>query len=256
MSEGNPVMTSPGEIIGWPFLRISYPTDPKNIAALLPPGIDASDTSNVNLSIYCFPVPAEPEYGIVTSVDANYNGEKGIYVLGYGIDQESAIFISQELNGQPKYPCDITFYRMGPNVTASCVHQGRTFVEVKATSTGALPVEEPHSEIEWWIKSSRAVGGEEKKYDFPPHVVKVRTDYTAVYNEGLDVDLTLNDSPWDPIASLLPIEGEVTAKLATKMFQDRVITLEGPLNPDAFWDHADTVGGSRWPGTNGGPKQG
>ena len=154
MSNPEPLKMEPGSILGWPFLRIKYPTDPKNIAALLPPGIDPGAEPTVNFSIYCFPVPDEPEYGIVTSVDADYQGEQGIYVLGYGIDQEAAIFISNELNGQPKYPCDTTYYRMGPNVTARCTHAGYTFLEAKATSTGMLPPDEPHSEIEWWIKSS------------------------------------------------------------------------------------------------------
>jgi acetoacetate decarboxylase len=255
MSDSDSIRTDPGEIVSWPFLRIDYPTDPKNIAALLPPGIEPTENSNVHLSIYCFPVPDEPEYGIVTSVDAQYKGTEGLYVLGYGIDQESAIAISQELNGQPKYPCEITYYRMGPRVTARCVHQGYTFLEAKATSTGAQPIPEAHSEIEWWTKTSRAVGGAEKSYDFPPHVVKVKTDYQTLQEEGLDVELKLLDSPWDPIARLLPVEGEVSAKLATMTFVNRTITLEGPLNPDAFWSHADTIGGSRWPGTQGGPRK-
>jgi acetoacetate decarboxylase len=255
MSDPNRIQTDPGEIVGWPFLRIDYPTASNNIAALLPPGIEPTSNSNVHLSIYCFPVPDEPEYGIVTSVDAQYKGTEGLYVLGYGIDQESAIAISQELNGQPKYPCEITYYRMGSQVTARCVHQGYTFLEVKGTTTGVQPNPAPHSEIEWWTKTSRAVGGAEKSYDFPPHVVKVKTDYKTLYQEGLDIELKLLDSPWDPIARLLPVEGEVSAKLATMTFVDRSITLEGPLNPDAFWPHADTIGGSRWPGTQGGPRK-
>jgi hypothetical protein len=35
----------------------------------------------------------------------------------------------------------------------------------------------------------------------------------------------------------------------------RSITLEGPLDPDAFWPHVDTIGSSRWPGSRGGPKR-
>ena len=31
-----------------------------------------------------------------------------------------------------------------------------------------------------------------------------------------------------------------------------VITTAGPLDPDAFWPYADTIGGSRWPGDRGG----
>ena len=109
---------NPGDILNWPMLKIVYRTNPEAIAALLPPGIEPGAQPHVNLTIYNFPVPDVPEYGIVTSVDADYNGVAGEYSLGYGIDQESAIFGSQEINGQPKYPCDTTFYRMLDNVTA------------------------------------------------------------------------------------------------------------------------------------------
>ena len=127
---------NPGDIVNWPMLKIVYRTDPDKIAALLPPGIEPGAKPNVNLTIYNFPVPDEPEYGIVTSVDANYNGVAGEFTLGYGIDQESAIFVSQETNGQPKYPCTTEFYRLGPQVKARCTHQGYTFVEFQGVSTG------------------------------------------------------------------------------------------------------------------------
>ena len=31
--------------------------------------------------------------------------------------------------------------------------------------------------------------------------------------------------------------------------------IEGKLDPDAFWPHVDTIGGSRWIGTRGGPRR-
>ena len=109
---------SPGDIILWPMLKLSYDTSPDRIAALLPPGIERSDTSKVHLTVYCFPVPDVPEYGVLINVDADYKGEKGFYTLGYGIDQESAVFISRDRNGQPKYPCEIDYYRMLDKVHA------------------------------------------------------------------------------------------------------------------------------------------
>ena len=111
---------NPGDIVNWPMLRVVYRTDPAKLAALLPPGIEPGPNANVNVTIYNFPVPDEPEYGIVVTIDAVYDGIEGEYTIGYGIDQESAIFGSQEMNGQPKYPCDTTFYRLGPQVTAKC----------------------------------------------------------------------------------------------------------------------------------------
>lgn len=255
MSENEGPKTNPGEIIGWPFLRIDYPTDPEGIAALLPPGIEPGAEPNVELSIYCFPVPDEPEFGVVLSVDAEYRGTAGKYAVGYGIDQESAVIISREMNGQPKYQAEIDYFRMGPRVVARCSHQGYTFLEFEGQSQGAIAPPEPETEHEWWVKVSRAVGGAEKAYDFPPHVVHVATDYKTIHHEKVEGKLTLRESPWDPIATQLPVRGEISARLWTAMPTSREITLEGALDPDAFWPYADTISGSRWLGQNGGPRR-
>ncbi|MEM7410009.1 MAG: acetoacetate decarboxylase family protein [Myxococcota bacterium] len=245
----------PGDIMGWPILKIDYPTDPKNIAALLPPGIDPSAESNVHLSIYCVPVPDEPEYGVVVSVDADYRGTPGVYSLVYGIDQESAVHISKETNGQPKVLAEIEYYRLGEAVRARCIHQGYTFIEFQGKTVGPAELPETQLEYEWWIKASRAVGGAEKAYDFPPHVVQVRADYQPIHREKIEGELRLLESPWDPIAQRLPMAGPASAYLSWAMPTARDITLEGPIDPEAFWPHVDTISSSRWPGTMGGPKR-
>ena len=76
MSEATAPKINPGDIMGWPILKIDYPTDREKLRALLPPGIDASSTANVHLSIYCFPVPDEPEYGGPTAEPLRV-GERG-----------------------------------------------------------------------------------------------------------------------------------------------------------------------------------
>ncbi|PLW83602.1 acetoacetate decarboxylase [Kineobactrum sediminis] len=249
---------NPGDITNWPMLKVVYRTDPDKIAALLPPGIEPGANPHVTLTIYNFPVPDEPEFGILTTVDADYNGIAGEYTLGYGIDQESAIFNSQEINGQPKYPCTTDFYRMGDSVTARCTHQGYTFAEFRGTSTGATELPPEFELNEWWIKVSRAVGlmpDPARGYDFPPHVVHVRSTYGTAWREAVEGELVLRDSPWDPLASLLPMREQVSAHLWWPIFLGREITLAGKLDPDAFMPFADTISGSRWPGTNGGPRR-
>ena len=247
---------NPGDVSNWPILKIDYRTDADKIAALLPPGIDAGAEPNVHLSIYNVPVPDVPEYGIFMTVDADYRGTAGQYTLGYGIDQESAIFISRDMNGQPKYPAETAYYRVGPGVVARSTHQGYTFMEFKGQTTGVDPGPDQYEENEWWIKVSRAVGGAEKAYDFPPHVVRVKSTYGTAHREKVEGQLTLRDSPWDPIASLLPQRDLVSAHLDWPSFMGRDITLEGALDPEAFWPFSDTIGGSRWPGQNGGPRRG
>ena len=249
-------MSRPGEVAGHPKLVLRYRTDPDRIADLLPPGLSATGDPVVQIGIYCVPVHGEPEYGVSTKVSAAYDGMVGQYCLGIGIDQEAAIFISRETNGQPKFPCAVQFFRLGDQVHAHCTHQGHTFLSYRGTVSGSpRPGGAEVEDNEWWIKVSRAVGGVEKSYDFPPHVVRVRTAGVTTHVEALDGELVLRDSPWDPYTELLPVLGEPTAELVTTRHTAREISLAGPLDPDAFWPHADTIGGSRWPGDRGGPRR-
>lgn len=245
----------PGEIAGWPKLQLVYRTDADRIADLLPPGITPGTSPYVHINVYCVPVLGEPEFGVSTKVEADFDGTPGFYNLGLGIDQEAAIFISQELNGQPKFPCAITFFRRGDHVEVRCTHQGYTFLEFRGEVTGTRPPVDAFDENEWWIKSSRAIGGVEKQWDFPPHVVRVASTNRFTHVEVVDGDLVLRDSPWDPYTELLPMRELLDVTLVAHEQVARSITNAGPLDPDAFWPYADTIGGSRWPGDRGGPRR-
>ena len=118
----------PGEIAGWPKLVVTYTTDPAEVAALLPPGLEPLDPV-VTVGFYCVPVLDEPELGVSVKVEAAWQGVAGQYNLGLGIDQEAAVHVSGETNGQPKFLCDIAYFRFGDRVTARASHQGYTFVE-------------------------------------------------------------------------------------------------------------------------------
>lgn len=248
-----PPTNRPGEIAGWPKLVVTYATDPARAAALLPPGLESLDPV-VTVGFYCVPVLGEPELGVSVKVAAAWQGVAGQYCLGLGIDQEAAVHISAETNGQPKFLCDISYFRFGDRITARASHQGYTFVEFGGTVTGeASPRRGEIAEHEWWTKYSRAAGGAEGAYDLPPRVVDVATTFEQTHVEDVDGSLVLRDSPWDPIARYLPICGPGRAQLVTHRPTARRITDAGPLDPDAFWPFADVIGGSRWPGQRGGP---
>ena len=254
MSEVEVPMTAPGEIAGWPKLKVIYRTDADRISDLLPPGFTPGANPWVHINVYCVPVLDEPEFGVSTKIEADFDGMPGLYSLGMGIDQEAAVFNSQSMNGQPKFPCQIKFFRLGDTVDARCTHQGYTFFEFhgKAASP-VVPAADVIEENEWWIKVSRAVGGAERQYDFPPHVVRVNSTRVEVLSEPLEGTVVLRDSPWDPYTELLPMREQVATELVTAQFRSREITVAGPLDPDAFWSHIDVIGGSRWPGERGGP---
>ena len=138
---------------------------------------------------------------------------------------------------------------------AKVKHQGHTFVEFVGDVKGDLPNLDEYEHNEWWIKSLRSVDMAENKYDFPPHVVRVKSTYGTAFMQELEGELILRDSPWDPVATLLPIKEKVSTQLWTPIFLGREITLEGELDGKQFWPFADTIGGTRWPGENGGPKK-
>lgn len=247
-------MSQPGEVAGWPKLVVTYTTDPANIAPLLPPGIEPLEPK-VTVGFYCVPVLGEPEYGVSVKVPAAWQGVEGQYNLGMGIDQEAAVHISAETNGQPKFLCDISLFRLGDAVSARATHQGYTFVEFSGKATGAVDaLSDEFTEHEWWTKYSRAIGGEVGAYDFAPHVVDVATTFAPRHLEEVDGELLLRDSPWDPIARHLPMVEAGTAHLVTNQPKARVITNAGPLDAEAFWPFADVISGSRWPGDRGGPR--
>ena len=107
---------NPGDIINWPIFKITYRTDADKIAALLPPGIEPGKEPLVHANIYCVPVPDVPEYGVMLSVDADYRGTEGIYTVGLGIDQESAIlqpFDIQLVTGRHTFTFDWTGISQG-----------------------------------------------------------------------------------------------------------------------------------------------
>ncbi len=247
-------MNRPGEVAGWPKLVVTYLTDPSGIEQLVPPGLVPGEPV-VTVGVYCVPILGEPELGISIKVPASWRGTAGLYNLGMGIDQEAAVSISHETNGQPKFLCDISFYRLGDHVAARATHRGYTFVEFGGEVTGPAAVDRGDvSDHEWWIKYSRAIGGADGQYDFPPHVVDVATTFEQKHIESIDGELKLLDSPWDPVARYLPIREQLSAQLVTHQAKARSITNAGPLDPAAFWPHADTIGASRWPGTRGGPR--
>ena len=245
----------PGDVLGVPKLVLRYPTDPASIDALLPPGLERRGEPVVSIGIYCAPVHGEPELGVSTKVPAAHDGEEGGYTLGIGIDQESAIFISRETNGQPKFPCAIRYHRLGDHVHASCTHQGTTFLSFDGRLGSVVEGGDvERTETEWWIKYSRAVGGAEGAYDLPPRLVRVATTAQLVCTVPVDGELTLRPSRWDPYTELLPVRGEVVAELVSTRVTGRTIEVAGPLDPEAFWPFADTIGGSRWPGLRGAPR--
>lgn len=254
MTTTPPSPSAPGDLSQVPKLSITYRTD-GDVTAFFPHEVTTESTPEVALSFYCAIVHNEPEYGISVKIGCTLDERPAWYTMGIGITQESAIFVSRETNGQPKYPCDVRYERMGTEIRASAVHQGVTFAAYRGRLDGPADTdEEPFEELELWVKHSRAVGGTSGAWDLPPRFVEVAMAGTRVRREPLAGALTLTSSVWDPVADLLPPTTAPQATLLTTRFHSRTITAGRPLDADSFAPLADTIGGSRWPGQRGAPR--
>ncbi len=238
---------SPGDIINWPMLKVQYRTDKDAIARLLPPGLAPGEDPIVYLTFYNFPVMNEPEYGLVMTAAADYDGIQGEYALGYAIDQESAVYVSREHWGQPKYLADIRYYRMMNHVEASVRHAGHTFAEFSGDVSSTDAAGEEFETNEWWVKVARSVSMAPNSYDYPPHLVRVYAKYRTAFRQSLSGELVLREAPFDPLAQRLPLREQIDAYLWTPEFLAREITIAGELDPDGFFPFANTIGGTRFP---------
>ncbi|MBN7795101.1 acetoacetate decarboxylase family protein [Parahaliea mediterranea] len=245
--------STPGDHGNWPMLKLRYRAAEGDVAAVLPPGFEPGAAPEVTLTVYNVPVNGEPEHGLLTTVRCAHRGREGEFALGYAIDKEAEIFISQEKFGQPKYPAEIKYYRLGDELGARVTHQNYTFLEYYGRVSDVLDPGPDFDEYEFWVKYSRRASYTETGFDFPPHVVNVVSNYGTAQKLKVDGELILRDSPWDPIAARLPRQSEVEAWLWTPVFRGREVALGEPLDAQAYEPWASTIGNSRWRGSHGGP---
>ena len=148
----------------------------------------------MQIGIYCVPINSEPEYGVSIKVPASWQGVEGQYNLGMGIDQEAAVHISAERNGQPKFLRHIDYFGLGTLVGARATHQGY-LRRVRGQVTGEGQPSPEYTEHEWWTNAPR--GRRRRGFDFGPVVVDVATTMEPIHVETVEGELTLKDSPWD-----------------------------------------------------------
>lgn len=247
------LLSTPGDHINWPMLKIRYKTDRERVEAVLPPGYEPGDEPEVTLTVYNVPVNGEPEHGLLTTVRCKRNGQEGQFALGYAIDKEAEVFPSQEKFGQPKYPAEIKYYRLLDHVGVRVCHQNYTFMEFYGSVTEVLDNGPNFDECEFWVKYSRKASYTETGFDFPPHAVDVVTNFGTVQKLKVEGELILRDSPWDPIAERLPLRSGPAVWLWTPEYLGRTVKLAEPLDAEAFEPWADTISNSRWRGRDGGP---
>jgi acetoacetate decarboxylase len=222
-----------------PSLEVVYRTDPAQLAAVLPPPLEAPPAPRVHVRIteIDLPLPGGGRHHEMVgffAVDAVHEETLGEYPLLIPIDLESAVAISRERFGEPKKLASIELLRDGGHVEGRITRQGVTFVEMVGDISGDLAVPEPYPAVQFWFKFLPAVSG--VGFDAGPLLVRVDQVRTPVTLQKVDGKLVLADLDSAPVADL-PVEEVLSFTYTTRSSSVRP-SVVAEVDPDAFAPYA------------------
>ena len=178
-----------------------YETDPELIAAVLPKPLKPGREPHVRITISSVTIPGLPTITVGwIGVPATYGDRVGEYPLFMPNTAEWSVFAGRETYGEPKKLADVWVKRDGDQVEAGVARMGYTICEIRGRVNEKR---EPYTKqkLDFWIKFQPSVQGGGFDGD-PVLLCGPKTEEARVF-EGIDGDLILKDSPFDPIADLV-----------------------------------------------------
>ena len=122
------------QFTGAEMLLVSFHTDPKTVAAVLPRPLRPAGEPLAAAFVARYP---KTNFGVAynegaLSVAAEYRGERGWYCLSMPVDDDTAMIGGREQFGFPKKMADrITLDRDGPHVAGSVVRNGAELLRIE-----------------------------------------------------------------------------------------------------------------------------
>jgi acetoacetate decarboxylase len=179
-----------------------YETDPEAVASVLPQPLLPTDDALVRLTIATVDVGhGLPAFGAGTfSVMAKHEGTEGDYALLMPMTTEQAVVGGRETFGEPKKLAQVVLTREGDKVHASFARMGVTFVEINGQVTGPLELTPDRTRTSFYFKFLPAPDG--KGFDAEPSLVYCRRAEKTRSVEGIESDIVLRESRFDPVIDL------------------------------------------------------
>ena len=182
-------------------LTAVYETDPELIAAVLPKPLEPGPEPHVRITIASVEIPGLPVLACAwIGVPARHGDRLGGYPLFMPNTAEWSIVAGRENFGEPKKHADVWVRRDGDHVEAGVSRMGFTICEIRGR---VAEPREPYTEekLDFWIKFQPSVdnGG----FEGDPLLVYGERTEEARAVAGVDGDLILKDSPFDPVADLV-----------------------------------------------------
>jgi acetoacetate decarboxylase len=183
-------------------LVATYETDPEAIEAVLPPPLSPPAEPLVRVTVATVDVGrGYPIFGAGTfAVHARHENVDGDYALVMPMTTEQAVIGGRETFGEPKKLAEISLARDGDSVRGSFTRMGTTFLEIKGSISGELPPTPDRTRTSFYFKFLPSPTG--KGFDGDPMLVYCRRDEKTRTLWGVDGDVTLTESRFDPVADL------------------------------------------------------
>lgn len=190
-------------------IRCVYATDPALVAAVIPEPLKPTDRPEVCVTFSHVAMHLSPELTIeigstIFGVRAFHDGAEGTYLLTMPMTTEQAVVPGRETYGEPKKIAQIDFHKEGDAVSASVTRMGFTYLSARGTLGRALGPRE-FTEVGYCFKAFPSCE-KGRAFDQEPLLVRLEWSHRHTGAWELDGELTLGESPFDPVADL-PVRG-------------------------------------------------
>ena len=193
-------------------VTVVFETDPKVVAAVLPPPLSPApvSTARLRIAIVDMGTGLKPFGAGWFGVRCRHGDVEGEYALLMPMTTEQSVIGGRETFGEPKKIADVTLQLDGDRVAAHIERMGFRIAEV----SGQLGEERPGYEkekVDFYFKLNPNPSGDGLDGD-PPFVYCHRHE-SARNVRAVDGELKLIDSPLDPIADI-PVRDVVSMDYA------------------------------------------
>lgn len=181
-------------------LTAVWETDDDTIATLLPRPLVPADEPLVRARVSRVEFDGFVLGASVHCVRAVHDGLEGWYDLTMVMDREAAVTIGRETFGEPKKMGDVVLERDGDSVRGTVTRQGITYLELEGRVTGDLPLPPDATRTSFYFKFLLDPSGD--GFDSDPSLVHCHREETWRSHEQVEGEVTLRESPFDPVVDL------------------------------------------------------
>lgn len=177
-----------------------WETDPEVVAAVLPAPLEPPAQPLVRINISQVDISGYSLGAGTFAVAARHDALPGWYPLLMPMTTERALTGGREVFGEPKKLGEVSVERNGDEVIASFGRQGITLVEVRGRVGEPLEPPPLTTKTDFYFKFLPAPDGD--GFDSDPKLVYCHREERTRSLHRVDGEVTLGESPFDPIADL------------------------------------------------------